>query len=158
MQKDRNLGLSVGTQLMGLARLNGRNLEDWQVKNFEGKWSKIKLKIILQAIERYMVEFSVTHVYLKVPEACRSSVAIEELTKGIMRLCEDKRVPVTTYTIVELKRFCNAGNKAELMDYVLSLYPELTHVFKQSRKVKRVYYVKIFEAVASTQVNRGSSK
>lgn len=153
MPKDIILGLSVGTQLMGLARLNGNALEDWQVKNFEGNWSKIKLKIILQTIERYMEEHRVTAVALKVPEACRSSNAVEEVTNGILWLCERKSVPVATYTINELKSLCNASNKAELMEYILNLYPELTHVFKQTQKVKRVYYVKIFEAVASTKVN-----
>lgn len=150
MQKNNILGLSVGTQLMGLARINKRSLEDWQVKNFEGNWSKMKLKIILLFVERYIQEHGVTSVVLKIPEPCNSSSAIEMLTNSLIWLCESKNIRVHTCTIVDLKQLCGATNKSELIQYVIALYPELSHVFAKSQKVKKVYYARIFEAVLAT--------
>ncbi|MDP1725542.1 MAG: hypothetical protein Q8M15_02070 [Bacteroidota bacterium] len=151
-QKNNILGLSVGTQLMGMALVKGSFLEDWQVKNFEGSWTNMKLRIIIQTIERYIKDHSVSFVALKVPELSRSSPAIEKLTDALLSLCEKINIQVNTYTIADLKNFCDVKNKEELMQYVLALYPELSKVFAKTQKVKKVYYVKIFEAVLATMV------
>lgn len=151
-QKDNILGLSVGTQLMGMALMKGRSLEDWQVKNFEGKWSNMKLRIIVQTVDRYIQDHSVRLVALKVPEECRSSSALEMLTDALIRLCESKNIPLNTFTITDLKMYCGAINKKELVQYILAIYPELSSVSAKSQKVKKVYYVKIFEAVLASML------
>ena len=151
--KDNILGLSVGTQLMGLALMRGRSLEDWQVKNFEGKWSNMKLRIIVQTVGRYIQDHAVNFVALKVPEECRSSPSIEMLTDALIRLCESKNIPLYTFTITDLKTYCRAGNKKELIQYVLAIYPELSCVSAKSQKIKKVYYVKIFEAVLASMLS-----
>ena len=150
--KNNILGISVGTQLMGLALKKDQSLEDWQVKNFEGVWSKTKLKIILQTVERYILDHSVKGAAMKVPENCRSSPAIEMLVKELICLCDRLNITVSIYTINDLKMFCGASNKSELMQFVLARHPELSHVFAKTQKVKKVYYVKIFEAVLSTML------
>lgn len=151
-QKDSFLGLSVGTQLLGIALKKGESLEDWQVKNFEGVWSKHKLRIISQTISRYIQDHSVKYVALKVPEDNRCSPAIEMLINELIRLCNDLKVEYSIYTITDLKIYCGARNKSELMQYVLAHHPELSQVFAKTKKVKKVYYVKIFEAVLATML------
>lgn len=152
-QKNNILGISVGTQIMGLALKKGFVLEDWQVKNFEGVWSKRKLKIISFTVSKYIRDNRVQFVALKVPEANRSSSAVEVLVKELKRMCRDNNIEMWTCTIKELKLFCGAKNKAELMQYVLAKQPELSQVFAKTQKVKKVYYVKIFEAVLATMLS-----
>lgn len=146
------LGLSVGTQLTGLALMKDRSLELWRVKNFESSWSKGKLQYIVQTIERYLEDYSVTSVMLKVPEPCRSSPALGMLTEAIIRLCERKGALVDTCTSADLKKYCGARNRKEMMHWVVLKYPELTHVFGKAKRVKKVYYVRIFEAVLATML------
>jgi hypothetical protein len=150
MRKETVLGLSVGTQLMGLSLVRNDTLVDWQVKNFEGKWTKIKLKIILLSIERYIKQNAVTVVKLKVPESCRSSPAVKQLTYELVRLCERENVPVGTCTIADLKLFYDVRNKRELMQTAVMQYPELTYMLTKANEVKRIYYAKMFEAVLAT--------
>lgn len=151
-QKNKFLGISVGTQLMGLALRNVSTLEDWQVKNFEGIWSKSKLRIINSIVIKYINENSVRSVAIKVPEPNRSSPALKELIKGLNKSCLDSGLEVITYTINELKLACGVKNKSEMMQMVLSIHPELSHVFAKTQKVKKVYYVKIFEAVVASML------
>lgn len=151
-QKNNILGISVGTQLMGLALKNGIALEDWQVKNFEGVWSKRKLKIISLTVSRYIKEKNVQYVALKVPEDNKSSEAMKTLLKELQRVCVGQNVELLTCTINELKLCCGANNKEELMKYVLARHPELSQVFVKTQKVKKVYYVKIFEAVMASML------
>lgn len=150
MLKGTVLGLSVGTQLMGLAMVQKGSLEDWQVKTFSGKWDWIKLKAISLNIERYINRHGIASVILKVPEPCRSSPAIEQLTKSLVRVCEQKSVQVRLCTINDLKDICEANNKTELMKATLVHYPELTYLLDRAKKDKKIYYVKIFEAVLAT--------
>lgn len=151
-QKDNVLGISVGTQLLGMALKKGESLEEWQVKNFEGAWSKHKLRIICFCVSKYIQDHFVKTVILKVPESNRSSPAIEMLINGIKTLCRELNADVSIYTISDLKSYCEAQNKAELMQYVLAHHPELSQVFAKTKKVKKVYYVKIFEAVLATML------
>lgn len=151
-QKNSILGISVGTQLMGLALKNGIALEDWQVKNFEGVWSKRKLKVISITVSRYIKDNNVQYVALKVPEDNKSSDAMKKLLKELKRVCMAQNVELWTCTINELKLCCGAKNKAELMQYVLARHPELSQVFAKTQKVKKVYYVKIFEAVMASML------
>lgn len=144
------LGLSLGTQLMGLAIVKGRQLQLWEVKNFEGKWSNHKLQCILRTVDRYMEDNQVSSVVLKIPESCRSSPALETLTEAIMKRCTQRGIQCHTCTSPELKTYCAVRNRRELMQYVVTRHPELTHVLKKAKQVRKVYYVRIFEAVLAT--------
>lgn len=147
------LGLSLGTRLTGLALLTDRSLELWQVKNFEEKWSERKLVHIIKTIEEYLETYAIIFVNIKISEPCRSSIALEQLTEALIGLCQRKRIRVNTCTNPELKMYCNARNRRELMNYVANLYPELGHVRGKAGRVKKIYYVKIFEAVLSALMN-----
>ncbi len=153
MERKNVLGLSVGTHKMGVALFKGNILKAWQVKNYDGVWSTMKLRAIVQTIERYIKDHSVAFVTLKVPEVSRTSPAIEMLTDGLIQLCKGKNVQVLTCTIMDLKTYCKAKNKNELIQYVLSRHPELYPVFAKSQNVKKVYYVKIFEAVLASMLH-----
>lgn len=146
------LGISLGTRLTGLALVTGRMLELWQVKNFDEKWSEKKLSHIVKTLERYLEDYLILSVTIKVSEPCRSSFALERLTEALMRLCERKGIKVDTCTTNDLKSFCASRNRREMMDYVTQLYPELDHVRGKASRIKKVYYVKIFEAVLSALI------
>ncbi len=150
MERKNILGLSIGTQLMGLAYVKDGVLHEWEVKNFDGKWSKMKLRIILLSIERYIDLNEIHAIGMKVPETSNSSSAVELLIKDVLKLCDRKNVPVKCCTITELKTRCGVTNREELIQYSLALFPELSKDFAKSRSVKKVYYVKTFEAVLVT--------
>ena len=147
------LGISLGTRLTGLALMTGRSLELWQIKNFEERWSERKLASIVKTIDRYLEDYAIIAVTIKIPEPCRSSFAIVRLTEVLMRLCERKGIRANTCTTNDLKLYCNVRNRREMMTYATKLYPELGHVKEKADRVKKVYYVKIFEAVLSALIS-----
>ncbi len=152
MPKDTVLGLSIGTQLMGLVLARGKLLEDWRMKNFEGTWSKVKLKFIVQFIERYMKRYGVTVLILKIPEPCRSSPAVEALTEALIRMCEREHIPVKTCTIADLKVFFQVQNKTELIQVARHHYSELSYLDSKKNDVQKIYYARIFEAALATML------
>lgn len=152
MPEETVLALSVGTQFMGLALVCGHSLDDWKVKNFEGAWSKLKLKGIVNFVERYLKAHSIDRMVLKVPEPCRSSPAVESLTEALRWLCQEETIPVKTCTISDLKTAYNVKNKAELMSLVIAEFPELSYMQRRAQGNTRVYHDKMFEAVLSTRI------
>ena len=141
------LGLSLGTQLTGLAILKDRELVVWQVKNFEGRWTHNKLQKILKTIEQYLSDYCITRVMIKLPEPCRRSDALELLSEAIIARLKTLNIPVDVLSISDLKNRCMAQNRSELMHHVVGLYPELSFALQKATKVKKVYHFKVFEAV-----------
>jgi hypothetical protein len=135
--------------MLGMILLVGDTLRDWQVKTFPGPWSDNKLRIIKLTIERYVMRHKVEIIALKLPEGIETSHAVRQLLTMITKLGKDRMVAVYTATVADLKAHAKVRNKKELMRYCLLYYPELGFAFKKAESVKRIYYVRIFEAVVA---------
>ena len=141
------LGISIGATTYGIALLKNHTLEDWQLKTVHGRWSTLKLRTILSAIERYCTENGVTVIALKSPDTVRSSRDINVLVKGVVKLAEKKQILFYQYTISELKEYCEEDNKEGLIRYVALQYPEMYAVLNRQKQIRSSYYYKMFEAV-----------
>lgn len=143
------LGISLGTRMLGIARLEGTSLNDWRVKTVTGRLSKLKLRTIILFIERYCKDNQVTTIALKVPE--QSSRALNVLIKEITGFAKDEHIGLHLYTITELKRHYQKKNKLGVMEYVTEAYPEVKVIYQKQKKAKNPYYIKLFEAVCTAE-------
>lgn len=98
------LGISPGTRLTGLAIAKNGKFLDWQLKSFKGKWSGIKLTIILRSIQGIIEQYGITHIALKVPHPSRSSKAVKKLCKEIQWLAHEYNITIQTCTSIDLRK------------------------------------------------------
>lgn len=98
------LGISPGTRVTGLAIAKNGSFIDWQLKAFKGKWSGMKLTIILRSIEGIIEKYGITHIVLKIPHPSRSSKAVNKLCKEIQWLAHENNVSIQTCTSIDLRK------------------------------------------------------
>lgn len=155
MASAKVLGVSLGTRLIGIAILNGKRLDDWQVKSFRALWSEKKLAAIADMIERYVVDFKITHLAIKVPTPNTDSPAVRQIISAIESIAKENGIEYKHRTMRQLKLAligtCES-NKLALTDFILQKYPELETEYLRQKDIKMVYHSKVFEAVAAADV------
>lgn len=146
------LGISPGTRYIGIAFLRNGILYDWKIKSYKGIWSEEKLLKVMSYIESVIEAHVVEHIACKVPHIGRSSFGLKLLIEKITSIAEKYNAKLHLYTIKELKDLFTAGleNKSALVRYLADNLPELRHLLTKELRNKNVYYVKVFEAIAST--------
>ena len=145
------LGISPGTQIMGIAVFEGKVLVDRGCKIFKGKYSDSKLEKIIKTIERYVEDYEVEALALKVNSERSTSTFMEEIISKVIDFAKDKGLPVYQYTIDEIKKCfsdCEINNKIELLEKTVERIPELLYEYKKELKKGEGYYIRMFEAVA----------
>jgi hypothetical protein len=146
------LGLSIGTKHIGIAVEDGKELVEWRVRRFRGKWSDDKLHTILRYLEKIIIKHQVEAITVKIPETHYHTLAFTALKNSLTTLAKEKNIPIYGYTIRDLKSWYRVqGNtfKEALMEAMLDLRPELKHEYLKEKKYKTGYYIRIFEAVAT---------
>lgn len=93
----------------------------------------------------------VKHIACKIPHAARCSSGLKLLIEKIKAIAKEYKLKLHIYSISDLKEFFKAGirNKISLASFVLTMHPELTHLFLREKENKNPYHLKIFEAVAA---------
>jgi len=151
-QGETILGISIGTNTVGLVLMRDKVLVDWQVKTFNGSWSRYKERIIVKSITRYIKIHSVTCIALKSPEASRSSIALKALIRSIQKFSAGNGIKLHSVGIKVIKRVTETKNKKELMKHVVWKYPELRMMLIRQEKTKNNYYIKLFEAMGAVML------
>ena len=154
MQKSRVLGVSIGTQRIGLAIVEQYFVFDCWVQFFRGKWSKLKQRAILKNISEKVVDYNVTAIAVKLPPNYCLTNSLNSLLHGIDEIAKKHSIVVHVYTLTELKRKCeiiDSGTKNELKTFLIAKY-NLLHLYNKSTKSKVDHYIKIFEAVGAAHV------
>jgi RNase H-fold protein (predicted Holliday junction resolvase) len=151
-QSETTLGISIGTNTVGLVLVRYKTLVDWQVKTFHGEWSRNKEQIIVNTITKYIRQNHVTTIALKFPESSRSSMAIKSLIRLLQKHCSQKGIKVHSVGINVIKAVTETKNKKELTVYLVRKYPELRTMYERQEKSKNDYYLKMFEAVGAAFV------
>lgn len=146
------LGISIGTNTVGLVLVRYKTLVDWQVKTFHGEWSSYKERVIIQTLTKYIKQNVVTTIALNAPEASRSSEAIKSLIRSLQRFSTQKGIAVHSVGINVIKKVTETRNKKELSDYLVKKYPELRFMYQRQVKSKNDYYIKLFEAMGAAHV------
>lgn len=145
------VGISPGTRYMGIAILRDRKLVKWQLLSFPDKWSPEKLQTILSSLDNYIGHTRTHDIAIKIPDELPLSESYIKLVGAINVLCERKKIQPLYYTLKELKqRFCEDKKVTKncLAQVLTSTYPELEMYLKQKSVSDRLYYEKVFEAVA----------
>lgn len=146
------LGISPGTRSTGIAVLNESKLVRWQRLSFPKKWSKEKLHCILNAITSWIDLHKIETIAVKIPDELPISEAYIQLVGAINVLCENKNIRPTYYTLSEIKQRYDSKNKINkhcLVNFLLEYFPELQIHLQNADSRKKIYYEKVFEAVAA---------
>lgn len=145
------LGISPGSQNIGVVVFKNRELIDWRIRRLNGSYSDIKFKKVVSLIEGYIEEYGVTVLALKQNHKARSSSGLEEMASKIIDLAKEKQLEVYQYAIDEIKKcFCEAeiNNRLELLEQAVEKIPELLYEYKKELEGGQGYYLKMFEAIA----------
>ena len=151
-QNETTLGISIGTNTVGLVLVRYKTLVDWQVKTFHGEWSKNKEQIILNTLTKYIKQNCVTTIALKYPEPSRSSLALKSLIRLLQKHSAQNGIKVHSVGINIIKKVTDTKNKKELTVYLVKKFPELRTMYERQEKSKNDYYIKMFEATGAAFV------
>lgn len=144
------LGINPGARYIGIAVFQGAELRDWGIKVIKGKWSKEKLKKIIEIISGFIEQYEPDALAIKSLHPSRSSPNLNRLVAKIKELSEKKGVKVYQYSIAELKTFFSPEekiNKKKLAERIASKYPDLFHELNREKNHKNPYHIRMLEAV-----------
>ncbi|MBL7684281.1 MAG: hypothetical protein JNK00_13060 [Flavipsychrobacter sp.] len=146
------LGLSPGTRSFGLAMFKANKLVDWEMKTHPEKWGDEKLKKILRYVSRYIDNYEIAQVAIKLPTELPISSAYIQLVGSLNVLFERRGIPVHYYSLSDLKKhFCSQErpNKLDLAECMASKHPHFIHTLYDKRMNSKVHNMKVLEAVAA---------
>ncbi len=154
-QTKTTLGISAGTRLVGIAVVRNRQLIDWKILQFKERWSREKLKRMLNKFNQLYDYYRVSTLALKSADPFRSSPELNALIGSISLNARSKRVKVSQYSLQDLKELSRTKkirNVEILSEYIVEQYPELRRVYLRERNNENRYYVKVFEAIAAAKL------
>lgn len=148
------LGISLGTRSIGIAIIKNRQLNDCRIKTFPEKWSERKQKRIVTFLSSVLHGYHIQTLAIKLPHPIRGSRWLCGLLTEIQSIASRLHIDVHIYYIEDIKWLCNeVGNKKELGEYIVQLYPEVRYEYEKDKNDKHGYYIKLFEAIASAHLS-----
>lgn len=151
------LGISPGTQHVGVAVIKEERLTHSKVQTFRGSWSDAKRKAIMYFLNQSIDGNKVVGVAIKIPDELPVSEAYIQLLGAMNALFERKGIKAVYYTLADLKKhYCpdRKINKAVLAECVAAKYPDLHFELRKEQSNGNPYYHKVFEAVAAAHLLR----
>lgn len=145
------IGINPGTRYLGIAVFHGSELLDWMAKIFKEKWSKEKIKRILEIINEYIELYEINTIALKKLHPSRRSRNLAQLTARIKEFSKRKGLKVYQYSIKDLEEFFieeDKLNKKNLAEAIVLENPALFHELQKEKSHKNPYFIRMFEAVA----------
>jgi hypothetical protein len=143
------LGISLGTRILGVAVVKGKELRLWQTKRWRNKWSPEKLQALLAYVDTTMGRYGITAIGIKVPPRGHFSHGLIELVSELSKMAAVRHLPVKTYRIQELKRLCSERslNRDGMMRCIIGRFDFLQSQYLKEHSSKHSYHVKMFEAI-----------
>lgn len=153
------LGISLSTRDIGIALMSQGQLIGWKTHSFHGSWSVYKLDSILSRFDRYITQYRIRQVVIKIPPQTHHSKAFLLLLKKLSDLVVYRGCMVSCKTKQNIKEMVpEVTNTESLMEYVTRHYPILLPERAQELKSRRPYHLKMFEAVLAAHVTKHKSK
>jgi len=149
------IGINPGTRYVGIALFQGPELWDWRIKVFEGKWTKVKMEKIKEAILGFIKRYEPDVMAIKKLHPSRSSLNLKKLVAKVKEISRRKGLKICQYSIKDLESFFNPEekiNKKSLAEVLTSEYSVLSHEFNKEKINKNAYHIRMFEAVALAAV------
>jgi len=150
MQQKPNiiLGISPGTRSIGFAVMSDGELIDWGLKSFKGKWTNSRKKKILTLLERFVEDYQINSIRVKINKTTQVSHNLEMIYLLIEKCCLERKIELKEIDIEEIKLNCSgSGNKIEMVQYLTAKYPELN--INQSLKTLK-NQLRQYEAIGVT--------
>ncbi len=149
------LGISPGTQSMGIAVLKEGRLAHWKIQKFQGAWDHKKRRTIVHFLSQQISRNKVEAIAVKIPDVLPISDGYIQLLGAMNVLFERKGIKAVYYTLSDLKKhYCleKKINKKALTECIVAKHPELLLEYRKEQNNRNPYYHKLFEAVAVAQV------
>ena len=144
------LGISLGTNVMGIAVLQGKELVYWQTKTIKGIWNEKKLHKCISSIDRVFRKFYISHCGIKVIHPSQFSSGYLNLLEAIEQVFSTEKIPIHKLDMNDLREHCEIKEKCPkdfMAQYLSKLYPEFNReIYLNS------YYFKVQEAILSALV------
>jgi len=150
-EKYRILTINPGSKYIGVALFIESELRMWKVYSLSYADMKKKLAKIYDVIKKAKEDHQITTVIIKKLHRSRSSNNLDIIIKKIREIIQKLKLKLYEYTIQSVKFVLlprQKGNKYQLMEEIVSLYPHLSVLQKKELKNKNKYYIRMFEAVA----------
>lgn len=145
------LGISTNTRLVGLAIIKQERLVDYSIHLHKSSWSPSKANLIVASLEPCVRLYSITRVVLSIPYEHYQTKGFKYLLSRIKAFFKAKNIPVYTEPVKSLYSFCQEGQKKTkkaMMTSLADMYPILRYCYNREVRNKKIYYMKLFEAVA----------
>lgn len=161
MEKNKNiLGISYSTRLIGLAVLSSNHLVDYSVKLYKEKWSPAKCEKIKQTLQSCVEDYNIEEIVLSIPAQFSQIPASREINECINSFARDRGILLSYQNRKMIMTLCLDKEKKNKQGYMRSLvffFPELARYYEKERRNRKMYYVKVFEAIGfallQSQVN-----
>lgn len=147
------LSISLGTRDSGIALLSHGQLIHWQLHTFHERWSQEKLAYMLARYDRYIAQYGIRHVVIKIPPVTHHSKTFLMLLKKLSDLVQHRGCIVACQTKADIKNLVpEVTNTKTLMEYVTKHYPILLPEQARELASRQKYHIKMFEAVLAAHV------
>jgi len=121
--------------------------------SFHERWSSEKLTYMLKKYDRYITQYRIRHVVIKIPPVTHHSKAFLALLKKLSELIVYRGCMVACQTKADIKALLpEVTNTEALMKYVTLHYPILLPEQEQELASRQPYHIKMFEAVLAAHV------
>lgn len=144
------MGISLGTNVMGIAVLQGKNLVYWQTKTIKGIWNEKKLHKCISSIDRVFRKFYITNCGIKLIHPSNVSIGYINLLEVIEKKFWLEDIPVQKLDINDLRDYCGINVKCSkdfMAEYLRNHYPEFN-----MEQYLNSYYFKVQEAIITALV------
>jgi hypothetical protein len=148
------LGISIGTRRNGIAVIKKEQLEIAQIHSLNERWSKSKIAAIVSQYDKYVRQFEVSKIIIKVPKPSHFSLALKQLLKAVDTYVKKQGCLVQYITIKDIKTAQPSIRvRRDLRTFVVDKYPVLIHEMNKDIKNRQPYYMKLFEAVVIADIS-----
>lgn len=148
------LGISIGTRNVGLAIIKQRELTDYRIRTFPGKWTDEKREEIWTVVEGIIKRDHIQDISIKLPPSSHLSENLNELARGIEELGKWFGIKVHRCTIQDIKLPYSDNDtcsKKVMVAALIDKYPELQKQWNNSKRAQ-AYRAKLFEAIACAEL------
>lgn len=143
------LGLSLGTRILGVAIVKGKELRLWQTKRWKRKWCPQKKEMLIAYVHDLITRYGITAIGVKIPPRGHFSHGLIELVSELSKASAVNHLPLKNFRIQELKRMCSQQslNRDGMMQCIIKRFDFLQSHYLKEHSNKHSYHVKMFEAI-----------
>lgn len=144
------LSIIPGTRYLGIAIFNDTDLREWYIKSIRGSTIAEKIEYQNALVSNLIHRFDINVITIKKFHPSRISRNLNTFISHLRKTKRNRKIHVMEFSIdtIEYSLLQGKGNKKQLIDEVLTIYPILFHEYEREKRNKNPYLMRMFEAVA----------